>query len=119
MLVETFEVACKEKKLDANTVIPDCSCYPEEHRNALISQAKTFIVVDVLNDGWQPKWGDNEYKWELYWDLSGAGFRLSDVFSDFSYSTVGSRLVFRTRAIAEHAAKYFEQLFKDWMTFNQ
>jgi len=119
MLVETFEAACKERAFDPSTIIPDCSFYPEEHRNALISMAKTFIVVDVLNDGWKPNWSDDEYKWELYLDLSGAGFRLGTVANRFSLSFVGSRLVFKSKAIALHAAKYFEDLFKEWMTFNQ
>lgn len=118
MLVKTFEAACKKKALDSQIIIQYLSAYPEEHRGALISMAKTFIVVDVLNDGWRPNWSDyNEAKYELYWDLSGGGFRLNFVRSRYSGSNVGSRLVFKTKTIGEHAAKYFENLFKDWVTF--
>lgn len=117
MLVTTFKEACKQKGLDFKTVLPDVSCYPKEHQKALIASAKLFIIVDVLNDGHKFNWNNySEYKWQLWWDMDSPGFRFYDAYCLNASTLVAPRLCFRTRAISEHAAKYFEKEFKDLHT---
>lgn len=115
MLVTSFNQACKEKGLNPKTVLPDVSAYPKEHQKAVIAHAKLLIIIDVLNDGYKFNWDDySEQKWELWWYMNKPGFRLGGALCVRSASDVGSRLCFRTKALALHAAKHFEPLFKDY-----
>ena len=120
-LIKTFEAACKAKGLSPENCIPDVSTYPAEHQKAVVAAAKLFIVVDVLNDGWKPNWNnDDEYKYYLWFDMeksksNPSGFRLDYVDFNYTDSHVGSRLCFKSREVAEHAAKHFISLFKDLM----
>ncbi|MNY77977.1 hypothetical protein D3C86_2180520 [compost metagenome] len=47
---------------------------------------------------------------------SGAGFSFFDYAFDHSGSCVGSRLVFKSRELAEYAAKQFINEYKDFFT---
>lgn len=115
-LVNTFNQACKHKKLDPRKAVPDVSGLPKEQQKAVVAAAKLFIIADVLNDGHKFNWDDySEQKWFLWWWMNQPGFRLYDAAYGNDYSRVGSRLCFRTKAIAEHAAKHFKPLYKDFM----
>lgn len=114
-LVKTFAEACKYKKVSPKEVLPDVSLSPKEHQKALIASAKLFIIIDVLNEGHRFDWNDtSEWKYFIWWWMDRPGFRLDFVLSDFSLTSAGARLAFRTRALAEHAAKHFKPLFKDF-----
>lgn len=115
-LVNTFNQACKHKKLDPKKAIPDVSGLPKEQQKTVIAVAKLFIIADVLNDGHKFDWNSySEEKWYLWWWMNKPGFRLDVAYCVYAYSVVGSRLCFRTKAIAEHAAKHFKPLYKDLM----
>jgi hypothetical protein len=120
-LVKSFTEACKVLNIDPATVLPDVSAYPQSHQNAVTAAAKLFIVVDALNDGWKPDWNDNDQeKYFAWFDLekvknNPSGFRLNDVYCDYSHSYVGSRLCFKDRDTAEHAAKHFIDLYRNLM----
>lgn len=67
---------------------------------------KMFIVSDVLNEGKEANWSDDdERKWAPWWNMQGGGFSASGCVSRDSYSTVGSRLSFREEEVSDHFAK--------------
>ena len=120
-LITTFEEACKVKKIDPATVLPDVSAYPQEHQKALTAAAKLFIITDVLNEGHKFNWKDyDEYKYYPWWDMndtsSPSGFGLHAVLLDCTHSTVGSRLCFKSEELGRYAATQFEAIYRDYFT---
>lgn len=126
-LSTSFEQSCKKLGIDPVKAIPDVSAYPEQHQKALIAMAKLFIINEDLNRDksgkpWKPDWNNyNEYKYYAWFDLetyegaSSPGFRFDGADFVDTNSLVGSRLCYRTRALAEHAAKHFIDLYRDIM----
>ena len=117
--IKTFEDACKALNLNAETVIPDFSQYPEEDRKALVAHAKLIIINKAINGGWKPDWSnDDQYKYYPWFDMdssaSGGGFSYDDCAYWSTYSDVGSRLCFETREKAKYAGKQFESLYKEY-----
>jgi hypothetical protein len=123
-LIKSFEEACKIKGYDPEAVLPDVSLFPEKHQKALLATSKMLIIAEVLNDGWEPDWNDNdEYKYFPWFDMvyhkknnpSGFRFSVSVCVISFTYTSGGSRLCFRTRALAEYAGKQFVNIYRDMM----
>lgn len=119
-LVKTFEEACQAKGIDPEKVLPDFSCYPEEHRPALIAAAKLFIILDVVREGKKFDYNNmSERKFYPWWDLekdeenNPSGFRFGAAFYVHVYSYVGSRLSLRSTAEVEHVVEHFEPLYRD------
>ena len=119
--LSSFEDACKIEGLDPKKVIPDFSCYPEQHRESMESHARIVIIVAaanrVSNEGnpWFPDFDDrSQPKYEVWFKKSSSGFRFggSDLWASFSY--VGSRLCFISRAVAEYIGKQFIELYKEY-----
>jgi hypothetical protein len=107
----------------------------------LAAYLKLRIVVAALNEGWEPQFTDDEYRyfpWFYFYtkqeweELSeeekcrvvgrsnsnasaggGLVFAGSDSASSSAYSNDGSRLAFRTRELAEYAGKQFIELYAD------
>jgi hypothetical protein len=103
---EDFETSCK-------TLEPDEIAY---------RMAK--MVALVFNEGWTPDWSNsNEYKyfpWFTMGSPSGVGFAYHGYGYWFTRSGVGSRLVFKSRELAEYAGKLFEQeIYKPFLTIQQ
>jgi hypothetical protein len=76
------------------------------------------MAVEVINEGWVPDYDDsNQPKFEIFWDMRNGGLVFDYVDFWGSYSPVGSRLCFRTRALAEWAAKqtWFIEICKKFM----
>src|SRR5690606_29794412 len=119
----TYEAICKADGVDPIKSLP----FPEpenDEQKAVNEVAKNFRIVRILNGGWNPDWYDwDERKWTLWWDMSpegtaggsAAGFSLDDVDHVLEDSSVGSRLVFKTRELAEHYAKHFLEVSRGWM----
>ena len=78
------------------------------------------MLVAALNDGWVPNWDNsNKAKYYPYFDMRGSsGFRFDGCDSWNSYSYVGSRLAYKSRELAEHAAKHFTAEYRKFMTIN-
>ena len=80
-----------------------------------LAYKKLKAVVKALNEGWEPNWkNQNEYKWIPYFDMSN-GFVLRNVSDWYQRSNVGSRLCFKSRELAEYAAKQFSDIYKTYM----
>ena len=109
----------------------------------LIAYLKLRIIVAALNEGWEPKFTEDEYRYfpwfyfytkEEYDKLdngekgrcvlrsggdtySGNGFVVCYACSDASrsYTFSGSRLAFRTRKLAAYAGRQFTEEWADFM----
>lgn len=79
--------------------------------------AKDFTAL--LNEGWTPNWNNSsEYKYFQWWYMDSPGFRLLAVglWLSGSDTGAGSRLCFKSRALAEYAAKIFLPIYKQLNT---
>ena len=72
-------------------------------------------MTRTLNEGWIPDYtNSNEEKWVIWFDLSsGSGLSLCGIAYTSAYTSVGSRLVFRTKALAMHAVEHFLPEYAD------
>jgi hypothetical protein len=121
--LKTFDDSCKVLGLDANTVIPDFSSFPATDHAAMIAHAKLVIIAraanKLANDGqeWKPDWNDDNWKYYPWFEMGGSsGFRFYVCDRWYSNSTVGSRLCFISREVAEYIGKQFTDLYKDYFT---
>lgn len=78
--------------------------------------AKMTIIAKALNEGWETDWSDsNQYKYYPCFDMrksASGGFSYYCCDSWFTYSTVGSRLCFKSRELAEYAGKTFLDIYE-------
>lgn len=120
--IRTFEGACKVLGHDPKKVLPKVGNFPKAHQKALLASAKLIIINEALNfqdngkKKWVPDWNTyDEGKYYPWFYMDSPGFRLCGVGCARSGTCVGARLVYRTRALAEYAAKQFKSLYKDLM----
>jgi hypothetical protein len=75
--------------------------------------AMLMVICKALNEGWKPNWtNSSEYKWYPYFDMSsGSGLSFDTADGWNTHTTVGSRLCFKSRELAEYAGKQFIQLY--------
>ena len=148
--VKTFEDACQE--LDTKALSGDetaASLLADYESNAdninnpqTLAYMRLAIIAYALNEGWEPKFEKNEYRYfpwfylftkEQYDKLDDekkrrcvlrSGFNTYSSYgfvyvhagydASYSYSSNGSRLVFRTRELAAYAGKQFAE---EWFAF--
>ena len=110
----------------------------------IIAYLKLRVIVAALNDGWKPQFVPGERRWYPWYELiskdeydamsddekqerrcvgrsvnnasAGGGlvYSSADDASSFSVAYNGSRLAFKTEALAEYAGKQFAELFADF-----
>jgi hypothetical protein len=114
--VKSYEDACIVMKVNPYDYLPyDCPATPFE--KSINAFAKLQVIAQALNEGWQPNWDNtSEYKYYPWFKIQG-GFAYHYVFYCYSNSYVGSRLCFKSSALAEYAGKQFLDLYKTYMTF--
>jgi hypothetical protein len=82
------------------------------------NETELTAIIFALNERWEPNWSDNNKKYYNWFDFTlGSGFAFCDsyyVFS-YSYSGSGSRLVFKSEALAQYAAKQFLKQYNEWL----
>ena len=146
--VKTFEDACRELGEDhpfvlayQNTNLRDPEV-AEENRD-ILAYMKLRIIAAALNEGWEPQFTENEWRWypcftlwtekELSeksdeWkadrhlistgDYSGyyAGFAYaySNYAPSSAVASIGSRLCFKSEALATYCGKQFISLWADF-----
>lgn len=76
------------------------------------------LIAKVLNEGWAPNWEDDDEWKYIPWFKYKAGFGLSYFGYDgwTSNTYIGSRLCFKTKELAEYAAKQFADIYNDYLT---
>jgi hypothetical protein len=118
--VKSYEDVCKIQGIDPVKSLP----FPEpqtEEEKAINGFTKVIRAIAVLNEGWKPDWTDFDqlkyYPW-FYMKKnhsSGPGFSYGGYDCDNTYSRLGSRLVLKSRKLAEHMAEYFLEDYKSFM----
>jgi hypothetical protein len=84
-----------------------------------IAYRKLKTIAKSLNEGWEPDWENkNEYKYWSWFIFDGAhaGFvyALTYFVPSAADTTVGSRLCFKTRELAEFAGTQFIDIYNDF-----
>lgn len=140
--IKTFEDACKE--LGNKHPFVSLYNVFENKINSLgnadndadvLTYLKLRIIVTALNEGWEPQFTTDEYRyypWFYFYTkeeydkmdedrkrhcvLRSGNYTYVYVYYDasFSHTSVGSRLVFRTSALAKYAG---EQFIEEWDDF--
>ena len=105
--------------------MPDLIAIPEEFRPRIEAEIKLLHLAEALNEGWKPNWNDwNEYKYYPWFFVGGpahigaaAGFGTvySIIEASSTYTYLGSRLCFKTRALAEYAGRTFTALYEQFL----
>ena len=83
-----------------------------------IAYRKLKTIAKALNEGWKPNWSDwNEYKYFNWFYLDSAGFGCAATLNALTDSSayIGSRLCFKTSALARYAGEQFEDLYNDFL----
>lgn len=110
----------------------------------IIAYLKLRVIVAALNDGWKPQFVPGELRWYPWYELiskdeydamsedekqerrcvgrsvsnayavGGLVYSSADYASSFSYADSGSRLAFKSEALAEYAGKQFAELFANF-----
>ena len=114
-MVKSFEDACKLLNIDPGQC-PVENC-PEKDKLSLMAYYKLVIIIRALNEGWEPNWKNwDERKWYNYfWTESASGFVRSITDYSFTFTSIGARLCFKSRELAEYARKQFEQLYLEFL----
>lgn len=109
----------------------------------LIAYLKLRIIVAALNEGWEPKFTEDEYRYFPWFylytkeeydklddeekgrcvlrsgnnthSINGFVFCNANYDASLSYTSFGSRLVFRTRELAAYAGRQFTEEWADFM----
>lgn len=110
----------------------------------IIAYLKLRVIVAALNDGWKPQFVPGELRWYPWYELiskdeydamsedekqerrcvgrsndnayayGGLVYSSAGNASSFSYAIIGSRLAFKSEALAEYAGKQFAELFANF-----
>ena len=114
--VKSFEDACK--LLDITPSVPVVTGIPEKYQKPLIANYQLMVIAEALNEGWTPDWSNGEwdkwYPWFNMNDSSSAGrFSFDAAVDRASRSFVGSRLCFKSEALADYAGTQFLELYRE------
>jgi hypothetical protein len=116
--IKSYEDACEDQNITPLT-IDAFSVLPEQDRKHAFSSHKLTVINRALNEGWAPNWADSdEYKYYGYFIYagSGSGFSFGGCSCGHALSFVGSRLVFKSRELAEYAGKQFTSIYNDYLS---
>ena len=127
---------------DAGKLLDEWKISSQFGSKDLLAYLKLRIITYALNEGWKPQYTNGERRWYFWYDLItkeqyyklsveeksrvfgrggyGAGAYYGLVYasvgsaSSHSGTFCGSRLVFKSRELAEYAGKQFVEIYKDW-----
>lgn len=139
--VKTFEDACNDLGIDHNEWMQDKKELGLEAD--VIAYLKLRIIAAALNEGWQPQFTEDEYRYFPWFCLytqseidemseedksrvvarsdisagAGGGVAFAGAVSGSSktYAYIGSRLAFKTRELAEYAGRQFVEIWADYV----
>ena len=148
--IKTFEDACRELGEKHpfvkawNSIYQGCEDWSKDGDIAdVIAYHKLRIVTAALNEGWQPKFTDDEWRWYPWFYLyseeklakkddkwkqsrtviatgdydteyAGFAFACSDDAPSGTGANVGSRLCYKSEALAEYSGRQFADLWADF-----
>jgi len=106
--IKSFDDAVK---VTGRPTTPDFSNVPEDLREFFEAQYQILVITEALNEGWKPDWDNsNEAKYYPWFQKSvSSGFVFGSAYFSYSYANAGygSRLCFKTRALAKYAGEQF------------
>lgn len=139
--IKTFEDACNELGIDHNEWMQDKKELGLEAD--VIAYLKLRIIAAALNEGWKPQFTTDEYRYFPWFCLytqseidemneedksrvvyrsgssanaNGGVASASTSYGSSSTSTsIGSRLAFKTRELAEYAGRQFVEIWADYV----
>lgn len=146
--VKTFEDACNE--LGEENVLVQAYRTAEFNTSGnqndvsdVVAYLKLRIIVAALNEGWQPTFSDDEYRyypWFVFYTkeeldamdeeersrvlgrsgvnanaFAGVAFSLTNYASSVSVTYCGGRLCFKNRELAEYAGQQFLAIYADFL----
>lgn len=119
--VKTIEDACGILGEDDPDVIDYHVLINAEVADHIIGNQELVIITKALNEGWTPDWYNGQWdKWFnwFYMESSSSSGRFSFCNSGLqrSDSFCGSRLCFKSKALAEYAAAQFLDIYKKTYT---
>ncbi len=89
---------------------------------SIAAYEKLCLITRQLNQGWIPDWSNfSQRKWFNWFyfadDGVSCGFSYSSSYDDSAYASayVGSRLCFKSKALAQYAAIQFKSLYEDYL----
>jgi hypothetical protein len=116
--IKGFDDILKLSGQTLNNVIPYAE--PKNPKQiALNGVAKSYLFVEVINEGWEPDYDNpNQKKYEpiFKWNGKGFGFSRTNCVVTYTNTYVGSRLVFETAEKAEFAARTFIDIYNEHLT---
>lgn len=111
-----FEQACKE--LGITNALPDVSMLPERDQKAILAYYKLSVIIQWVNEGWEPNWQDwDERKYYPWFNAFPGGLGYSYTYYTDSNTTenLGSRLCFKTRRLAREWGQKLLPLYEDYL----
>lgn len=139
--IKTFEDACNELGIDHNEWMQDKKELGLEAD--VIAYLKLRIIAAALNEGWKPQFTTGEYRYFPWFCLytqseidemneedksrvvyrsynnagASGGVACAHTLYDSSdaYTSIGSRLAFKTRELAEYAGRQFVEIWADYV----
>ena len=123
--VKSYEDACQI--LGIKPTYPKFVQCAKIDRPSMIAYHKLIIIIRALNllpNGkcWVPNFNNCEYKYGLWWYITldgNLGCAHTHIAPSNAHSYFGSRLLFRSRPLAEYCAKQFKDLWQDYLIVNQ
>lgn len=115
--IKTYEDACLEL---------DIPLMPERCKGMTEDEAAYYslkVIAKALNEGWEPDWSNiKQKKWSPWFkvtDTNPAGLSYSNTHDTVSYANAyaifGSRLCFKTEALAKYAGTQFIKLYEKYL----
>ena len=123
--VQSYEDACQI--LGIKPTYPKFVQCTKIDRPSMIAYHKLIIIIRALNllpNGkcWVPDFNKpHESKYRIWWNIidNKLGFLNTSNASSIASTTVGSRLLFRSRSLAVYCATQFKDLWQDYLIINQ
>ena len=123
--VQSYEDACQ--LLGIKPTYPKFVQCAKIDRPSMIAYHKLIIIIRALNllpNGkcWVPDFNKLHESKRIWWNIMDNKLGYAYTFSPPSFSALtyfGSRLLFRSRPLAEYCAKQFKDLWQDYLIINQ
>lgn len=140
--IKTFEDACIALGYDPE-IIEEQLTEGEFNDPDEVAYRKLRIIVEALNEGWEPQFTENEWRWYPWFFLltseeldekseewkqdkhlistgdfhtghAGFAYAYSDYAPSITYAYFGSRLCLKNEALADYCGKQFIELWADF-----
>ena len=123
--VQSYEDACQ--LLGIKPTYPKFVQCVKIDRPSMIAYHKLIIIIRALNllpNGkcWVPDFNKlHESKYRIWWNIIDNKLSFANTSNSTSSTSAyfGSRLLFRSRPLAEYCAKQFKDLWQDYLIINQ